>query len=232
MKLFGKKYRTIVINPSPKRGRQRIYKLVAINTVFVMLLFGGSYALISMSRENTEKLNIVPLDEVNKKNNEVNSDGMHGESIVNIEENTEYVDPGLVGSMDNILVSYEYYDGVTMKPVDKVDTSKTGSYYVYYRKNSSYNNEDMKVRVVNVYKKGTTPIQMVLLGKKRIVLEREEKYVEAGAKAYHKEIDISDQIIITDDLTNKKAGTYVLKYMIITEEGNVMSIVRLVTIKD
>ena len=65
---------------------------------------------------------------------------LNGASIMNIEQNTSFTDPGVSSIQDNeeidvsrVTKRYEYFDGVNTIEVESLDTSKIGTYYIVMR---------------------------------------------------------------------------------------------------
>ena len=165
---------------------------------------------------------------------------LNGNSVVNIEKNQEFVDPGISIikdqesiDIDKATIKYEYSNGVTTIPVDNVDTSKVGTYYIYYSATDSKNNTGITVRTVNVYEKDTTPPTIALIGDETVVLGYGEKYVELGVVADDdKDDDINDKIITQGKVNSEISGVYVIKYIVIDSNGNTASTTRQVIVKD
>ena len=96
---------------------------------------------------------------------------LNGADVINIEQNNEFIDPGVSSiksseSLDVSLVTtrYEYYDGTILTSVNSVDTTKIGTYYIYYEISDSNNNKGLSIRTINVYKKDTAPPTITLIG--------------------------------------------------------------------
>jgi len=60
MRTFGKKYKTIVINPTKKKWtKSEIYSLVALNVVALLFLFGTSYAMLNSTSTGKKEVSIT-----------------------------------------------------------------------------------------------------------------------------------------------------------------------------
>ena len=124
-------------------------------------------------------------------------------------------------------IRYEYFDGINTTAVDKVDTSKIGTYYIYYEITDKEGNKGTSIRVVNVYKKDQKIPTIALIGDEVIKLEYGVKYIEYGAQAIDEEEgNITDKIKITGTVNENVAGTYIIKYTISDSSGNISSTTR------
>ena len=60
----------------------------------------------------------------------------------------------------------------------------------------------------------TNKLKITLNGKKEIVLNYKEEYIDEGAKASYEDIDLTDQIEVTNDINYNKVGKYKYTYTI------------------
>ena len=159
---------------------------------------------------------------------------LNGNTTIEIEQNEEFIDPGISKiidkndlSINDVTIRYEYFDGINTTAVDKVDTSKIGTYYIYYEITDKEGNKGTSIRVVNVYKKDQKIPTIALIGDEVIKLEYGVKYIEYGAQAIDEEEgNITDKIKITGTVNENVAGTYIIKYTISDSSGNISSTTR------
>ncbi len=162
-----------------------------------------------------------------------------GDLSINVEQNKEFVDPGVESVSDNqdslnkeeVRVSYEYYDGETITEVDSIDTSKLGVYYIYYKISDKSLNEGVVIRSVNIYKKDTTPPTIRLNGESEVIIEKESVYEELGAVAEEDGVDISNRVVTVGEVNTKRPGEYIIKYLITDTFGNTASVIRKVIVE-
>ena len=159
---------------------------------------------------------------------------LNGNTTVEIEQNEEFIDPGISKitdkndlSISDVTIRYEYFDGINTTAVDKVDTSKIGTYYIYYEITDKEGNKGTAIRVVNVAKKDQKLPTIALIGDEVITLKYGVAYVEYGAQSTDEEDgNITDRIKITGTVNEKAAGTYIIKYTISDSAGNTTSTTR------
>jgi len=163
---------------------------------------------------------------------------LKGSLSVNVEENEVFEDPGVETVTDdkdtldknNIEKSYEYYNGEKTVPVDRIDTSQVGVYYITYKIRDNSKNEGIIVRSVNIYRKDTEPPTIRLKGKSIVAVEKEGDYIEEGATASKEGVDLTERIVTVGEVNTKIVKTYYIKYLITDHIGNTASIVRIVNI--
>jgi len=166
---------------------------------------------------------------------------INGNSEINIEEGATFTDPGVGEVKDSdgnkidiskVSTRYEYFDGENAVTVDRIDTSKIGIYYIYYELFDNDGNVlTTTVRTVNVYHKDKVPPTISLIGDEVINLKYGEEYQEYGAMASDNEGgNLTDKIIIFGEVNSKKDGTYLIKYFVRDNTGNLASVTRTVIV--
>ena len=190
----------------------------------------GAKIVINAVQTNSNLINIsIPIININ------------GNSEINIEEGATFTDPGVgevKGSDGNkidiskVSTRYEYFDGENAVTVDRIDTSKIGIYYIYYELFDNDGNVlTTTVRTVNVYHKDKIPPTISLIGDEIINLKYGEEYQEYGAMASDNEGgNLTDKIIIFGEVNSKKDGTYLIKYFVRDNTGNLASVTRTVIV--
>lgn len=164
---------------------------------------------------------------------------LNGASIMNLEQNTSFTDPGVSSIQDSeeidvstVTKRYEYFDGVNTAPVETLDTSKIGTYYIYYEVLDSNENKGLAIRIVNVYKPDTTPPTITVVGEASIILDYGADYTDQGAIAQDNiDGDLTSKIVTVGEVNTQKEGTQIIKYLIIDSEGNTASTIRTVIVK-
>ena len=166
---------------------------------------------------------------------------INGNSEINIEEGATFTDPGVGEVKDSdgnkidiskVSTRYEYFDGENAVNVDRIDTSKIGIYYIYYELFDNDGNVlTTTVRTVNVYHKDKVPPTISLIGDEVINLKYGEEYQEYGAMASDNEDgNLTDKIIIFGEVNSKKDGTYLIKYFVRDNDGNLASVTRTIIV--
>ena len=190
----------------------------------------GAKIVVNAVQTNSNLINIsIPIININ------------GNSEINIEEGAVFTDPGVgevKGSDGNkidiskVSTRYEYFDGENAVTVDRIDTSKIGIYYIYYELFDNDGNVlTTTVRTVNVYHKDKIPPTISLIGDEIINLKYGEEYQEYGAMASdNKGGNSTDKIIIFGEVNSKKDGTYLIKYFVRDNDGNLASVTRTVIV--
>lgn len=164
---------------------------------------------------------------------------LNGTSVMNIEQNASFTDPGVssIQAKEEIDVSavtkrYEYFDGVNTTTVEALDTSKVGTYFIYYEVSDSSENKGLAIRIVNVYKIDTTPPTITVVGETSMTLDYGVEYTDQGAIAQDDiDGDLTSKIIVVGEVNTQKEGTRVIKYLIIDSEGNTASAIRTVYVR-
>ena len=138
-----------------------------------------------------------------------------GEATVTLEVGTSYTDAGATAS-DN-------YDGDitdTIVIVNNVDSAVVGTYAVTYNVSDANGNAAEEVtRTVNVV--DTTVPVITLLGEATVTLEVGTSYTDAGATASDNyDGDITDTIVIVNNVDSAVVGTYAVTYNVSDANGN------------
>ena len=159
---------------------------------------------------------------------------------VTINEGDEFIEPvpteifdGNGSKIDNANIekTYEYFDGVNTVAVDRIDTSKTGVYYIYYTVNAN-GKSGCTVVTVNVNKKdnGNPPV-IQLNGDATQNIKNGDNYEELGASATDEEDEnLSDDVVVIGTVNTLIDDTYIVKYIVEDKDGNIASITRTVNV--
>ena len=156
-----------------------------------------------------------------------------GTQDINLKVNDTYTELGVerveddkdIITKNQVSKTYEYFDGSNLTTVDKVDTSKTGIYYVTYSVTDSNNNTGKTIRIVTVNNTSTIP-SIILNGDTSITLGENDYYKESGVT-----VENNNQVITIGEVKTSKVGTYTLRYIVIDSNNNFNSVVRTVEIK-
>ena len=134
--------------------------------------------------------------------------------------------------VDDVEISYEYYDGENTVEVSSIDTSKVGIYYIYYKISDSSGNVGVSTRTVLVSKKNTGLPTISLVGDEVVTIKEGDSYTESGAIANDSEDgSLTDKIVVIGSVNTKVAGTYVIKYLVEDKDSNIASVTRTVIVE-
>lgn len=147
---------------------------------------------------------------------------LNGESIISLDLNTSYAEPGASAS-DN-------KDGsVAVTTSGSVDTSTLGTYTITYSATDQSGNSGSLTRTVNVIAPDTTAPVITLNDTDSVTLFEGGLYVELGAGATD---DRDGELIvtITGSVDTGTPGDYAVTYAAVDEAGNIGTINRTVTV--
>ncbi|XMB85196.1 DUF5011 domain-containing protein [Mycoplasmatota bacterium WC44] len=144
--------------------------------------------------------------------------------VVNIELNTEYIDPGFT-------ITDNYDQSLTIDDVlisGGVDTSSLSTQFMTYTVSDSQNNEITFKKIINVVL-DTTPPLLKLNGSEEEYIEKDSIYIDKGVNVSDK---FSTETIIEGNVDTKTVGIYELVYKVTDLSGNVSEINRFVNVKE
>lgn len=127
-------------------------------------------------------------------------------------------------TVEDVNISYEYYDSNQLTEVESVDTSKVGIYYITYSVTDKENNTGQAVRIVTINNTDMIP-SIELKGEETITLEETDDYIEQGVT-----VEEGNQVVTLGEVKTSTIGTYTIRYIVIDKNGNLNSIVRTVNI--
>ena len=167
---------------------------------------------------------------------------LNGASVVNIKQGEEYQELGVSAVSDDkdtitvneVEYSYTYLENNEEIETNTIDTSITGIYYVYYKATDSDGNTGVSVRVVNVVSDETSSTEIPsikLKGDSIIRVAKGSEYKEPGVTATINDKDVSNKVVTVGAVNTKVEGTYVIKYIIKTSNGNTSSVTRTVIVE-
>jgi len=108
----------------------------------------------------------------------------------------------------------------------EVDNTRVGEYEIKY-----YHNKKYKSRIVNVVDKVEPEISLKGLGEINVIVNGQ--YIESGATATDNyDGDLTDKIVVTNDLDLSKAGEYTITYSVTDSSGNANKVDRIVNVSD
>lgn len=147
---------------------------------------------------------------------------LNGNNNITINFNTKYIEEGYKAKIFNKDLTSN------VKVSSNLDINKIGSYKINYSLNIigfKYN----KVRKINVIDREKPVIK--LNGDEVVYLYKGDVYIDKGAHAEDNyDGDISNKILIENNINNKKIGEYKVKYVIKDSSGNENSITRKVIV--
>lgn len=149
-----------------------------------------------------------------------------GDNTIFLEVGDTWNDPGATASDD--------YDGNVSSSIvisGVVNTSALGTYSVTYTVEDSSGNTDSTTRAVIV--QDTTAPVVTLIGDSSVTIQFGNIYEEEGSSATDNlDGDLSDGVVITNNIDYSALGTYTITYTIEDSSGNSNSITRTVIIED
>jgi hypothetical protein len=144
-----------------------------------------------------------------------------GESIIYINQNASFVDPG-VNSLDDV-------DGNLESSVTgNVDTTNVGEYVLTYTATDSSGNTASIQRTV--YVRDITPPNIVLIGESTIYINQNTSYVELGVNSQD-DVDGDLELLVSGNVDTTNVGEYVLTYTATDSSGNTANIQRTVIVQ-
>lgn len=167
---------------------------------------------------------------------------LNGASVVNIKQGEEYQELGVSAVSDDkdtitvneVEYSYTHLENNEEIETNTIDTSTTGIYYVYYKVTDSDGNIGISVRTINVVADETSSTEIPsikLKGDSIIRVAKGSEYKEPGVTATINDKDVSNKVVTVGAVNTKVEGTYVIKYIIKTSNGNISSVTRTVIVE-
>ena len=147
---------------------------------------------------------------------------LNGEEIYTIEVNHQYNDLGTNPTIFNKLIDRN------IEVINNVNVNELGTYYVDYKLHylGSVYNIRREVNVVDT----TNPVIM-LNGKEEITLNKDDEYTEYGVIAYDNyDKDITDKVVITNNVDTSTTGEYEVVYSISDSSNNLDKKIRKVIV--
>lgn len=127
---------------------------------------------------------------------------LFGDSKISLNQGKEYIEPGYYGLINGKVIK----DDIIVE--NKVNINKPGIYYITY----SYENISVK-REIEVKSILEENIYLYLKGQKEVTIYVGETYQDLGAVAYNSnKEDISNNIIVYNNVNTSVPGTYEVKY--------------------
>lgn len=138
---------------------------------------------------------------------------LNGEKNMDIRVGSTYEEPGCVA----IVFDRALTDAVVVK--GEVNTAVTGKYRIRYHLTHFWGYPFFLTRTVNVI--DDTPPAMELEGDDELLLRVGEPYEERGAVSFDNyDGDITEKIVIADNVDTSKEGRYHVKYSVRDSSGN------------
>lgn len=151
---------------------------------------------------------------------------VESEDIVTVNINDKFMQPEATASYCKGSKCLDITSFITID--NDIDTTKIGNYTITYKldyKNMS-DSISIKVKVID----NIAPI-ITLKGNTSVSIALNETYKEKGYTATDNvDGDITDRVTITNNINNKKEGTYDITYSVKDSSGNVTSIKRTVKV--
>lgn len=149
---------------------------------------------------------------------------LNGEEIITLELNEEYKEPGYTSSYFNKDLTK------SVKVENNVDNTKIGEYSIIYTVKTKKCLKDNSVkRIVKVVDKISPEI--TLEGKENITIYLNNEYKELGYKAVDNyDGDITENVIITNNVDKTKIGEYKIIYKVSDSSNNVSEVERTIKV--
>lgn len=149
---------------------------------------------------------------------------LKGEEIITLELNEEYKEPGYTSSYFNKDLTK------SVKVENNVDNTKIGEYSIIYTVKTKKCLKDNSVkRIVKVVDKISPEI--TLEGKENITIYLNNEYKELGYKAVDNyDGDITENVIITNNVDKTKIGEYKIIYKVSDSSNNVSEVERTIKV--
>lgn len=149
---------------------------------------------------------------------------LKGEEIITLELNEEYKEPGYTSSYFNKDLTK------SVKVENNVDNTKIGEYSIIYTVKTKKCLKDNSVkRIVKVVDKISPEI--TLKGKENITIYLNNEYKELGYKAVDNyDGDITENVIITNNVDKTKIGEYKIIYKVSDSSNNVSEVERTIKV--
>lgn len=149
---------------------------------------------------------------------------LKGEKIITLELNEEYKEPGYTSSYFNKDLTK------SVKVENNVDNTKIGEYSIIYTVKTKKCLKDNSVkRIVKVVDKISPEI--TLEGKENITIYLNNEYKELGYKAVDNyDGDITENVIITNNVDKTKIGEYKIIYKVSDSSNNVSEVERTIKV--
>ncbi len=151
------------------------------------------------------------------------------DKIIYLVKGNSYNDPGVtlsdnIDSVGNI--------SLVTTGVEKIDTSKVGTYNIIYTATDKSGNVSSLTRQVIVMEIPDAKIPTIVLkGENPIVIQAGTQFVDPGVDAAD-DRDIDLKVRITGEVDSTKVGIYTLTYTVIDSAGNKASVTREVNVVD
>jgi methionine-rich copper-binding protein CopC len=151
-----------------------------------------------------------------------------GSDVITLSLNQEYKELGII-AIDK--EDGDISDKVTI--TDNIDSSKAGAYSVFYKVLDKDNNIATKERTVlykNIAENDMAPT-ITVIGDNPVTIQLNENYKELGVTAFDREDgDLSDKLIISNNINNKKVGAYQVVYKVVDSANHLVSANRIVNV--
>lgn len=185
------------------KGNKFLYVIIAIIVGLIGLI---GYNLLSKNNQNIE---IVLI----------------GAKEVELYQNEEYIEKGY-----NVLKDNKPYN-INAKVTTNINNKQIGTYNVIYEVILDGKIVAQNKRIVKVIKNPLESVTLSLKGKSIVYILKDGIYKEEGVIVKNNDLDISDQVIITDNIDESKEGEYFVDYKV-NLNGLEKSIQRIVKVID
>ena len=197
---------------------------LVILIIILIMSFSNSDSDSSINEPNQDNDVDVPNWDFEEENNYYFR--LNGALELTLYVGEEYVESGFEArDFQNIDVSND------VLITGNVDTSKAGTYKITYSLVIDQENSITLTRTINVVERDPDDIAIRLNGSEIFFLPMNALYKEQGAVAFLEDVDISEDIQITNNINNKQIGIYEVIYEVKVGNTN-KKIVRQVVVFD
>ena len=166
-----------------------------------------------------------PIIKLNKdENGNINQNLKVGDTytdlgVMSVEDDKDNLD------VENVVTEIEYFDGSDITTVNSIDTSVVGIYYINYSITDSDNKTGRAIRVITVNNTNTIPT-ITLNGSSTMTAYQGVTFNDPGATSE------GNKVITVGYVDINTLGTYIIKYIVVDNNGNTNSITRTVNVEE
>jgi len=151
---------------------------------------------------------------------------LKGSEKITLHLNDKYIEEGASVSLINL----DMGDNYNIK--GNVDTSKVGTYTIYYESNIKYLREKSSIKRIVEIVDSSAP-EVILTGSEEITLMEGEQYNELGFSATDdNDGNITNNVIVNNNIDTTKPGKYEITYKVVDSSGNESIKKRIINVKE
>ena len=154
---------------------------------------------------------------------------LNGDNTITLEYGDKYIEEGAIAKINRIL---NYSKNIKIDN-SKLDTSKVGTYTIFYNLNWGFNKNLTLTRKIKIVDRKIPSIG--LKGDNPLYIAYGSTYSEPGyivSDNYDKEEVMKVNITYDKEINTKQSGTYKVNYEVVDSSGNKNNITRIVIVKE